>query len=178
MMTSVFTLLLIGISLSMDAFSLALVYGIQGITKKQQISLSTIVGIYHFIMPLIGYIFGNVLTNINIISIDIIASLILVYIGLDLIISNYKNIDKIEVTKTGFLIFGLSVSLDSLTLGIGLKAITNNFFLSSIIFSITSLTFTYIGLSLGNIIGNKIGSFSKLLGGIILILIGIILFVK
>ena len=90
-MSSFFTILLIGISLSMDAFSLALVYGMQGMTKKQKIFLSIIVGIYHFIMPLIGLIFGTILDNINLISIDIIATLILIYIGIDLIISNSKK---------------------------------------------------------------------------------------
>ena len=161
----------------MDAFSLALIYGMQGMTSKQKITLSIIVGIYHFIMPLIGLFFGTILDNINIISIDIIASLILIYIGTDLILSNLKKEDKFEITKTGFLIFGLSVSLDSLTVGIGLKAITNSYLLSSITFSLTSLIFTYLGLTLGNVLGNKVGSYSKLIGGTILIIIAIITFV-
>lgn len=177
-MSSFFTILLIGISLSMDAFSLALVYGIQGMSKKDKTNLSIIVGIYHFIMPLIGLSFGSILENINIVNINLIATLILIYIGIDLIISNYKKEkeDKLEISKIGFLIFGLSVSIDSLTVGIGLKAITDNFFISSTTFSLTSLIFTYLGLTLGNIIGNKIGSYSKIIGGIILIIIAILLF--
>lgn len=177
-MSSFFTILLIGISLSMDAFSLALIYGMQGMSNRQKIYLSIIVGIYHFIMPLIGLTFGTILNSINIISIDIIASLILVYIGIDLIISNDKKDDRMDVSKTGFLIFGLSVSLDSLTVGIGLKAITDSYLLSSVVFSLTSLIFTYLGLTLGNIIGNKVGSYSKLIGGIILIFIAVITFIK
>ena len=176
-MSSFLTILIIGISLSMDAFSLALIYGIQGMTKNEKIYLSLIVGIYHFIMPLIGLIFGTILSNINLISIDIVAMLILIYIGIDLIISNSKKEERLEISKIGFLIFGLSVSIDSLTIGIGLKAVTNNFFLSSITFSLTSLIFTYLGLSIGNIIGSKIGSYSKILGGIVLIIIAILLFI-
>ena len=176
-MSSFLTIMIIGISLSMDAFSLALIYGIQGMSKKQKIFLSLIVGIYHFIMPLIGLTFGTILENINIISIDLVATLILIYIGIDLIISNFKKEeDRIEINKTSFLIFGLSVSIDSLTVGIGLKAITDNYLISSIIFSLTSLFLTYLGLTLGNIIGNKIGSYSKTIGGIVLIIISILLF--
>ena len=177
-MSSFFTILLIGISLSMDAFSLALIYGMQGISKKNKIFLSLIVGIYHFIMPIIGLTFGTILDNINIISIDLVATLILIYIGIDLIISKSKEEDKFEISKLGFLIFGLSVSIDSLTVGIGLKAITDNFLISSTIFSITSLIFTYLGLTFGNLIGNKIGSYSKIIGGIVLIIISILLFLK
>ena len=176
-MSSFFTILLIGISLSMDAFSLSLIYGMQGMKQKHKLILSIVVGTYHFIMPLTGLFFGIILDNINLISIDIIASLILIYIGIDLIKSKYKKEDSIEISKIGFLFFGLSVSLDSLTIGIGLKAITDTYLLSAIIFSLTSLTFTYLGLLLGNTIGNKIGSYSKLLGGIILIFIAIITFI-
>lgn len=173
-MNSLFTILLIGISLSMDAFSLALIYGMIGLTSKQKILLSIIVGIYHFIMPLIGLQFGNFITRINVISIDLIAALILAYIGLDLIITNRKT-EKLTISIIGFIMFGLSVSIDSLSVGIGLKAITNNYYLSFIIFSLSSAVFTYLGLLLGGIIGNKIGSYSKILGGIILIIIAILL---
>lgn len=177
-MSSFFTILLIGISLSMDAFSLALVYGMSRLTFKEKLTLSLIVGIYHFIMPLIGLNFGLIISKIDIISINLIASIILGYIGIDLIISNLKEEETITINKIGFLIFGLSVSIDSLSVGIGLKAITDNYFSASIIFSLSSLTFTYLGLLLGNIIGKKIGTYSKTLGGFILIIIAIIIFIK
>ena len=103
-MSSFFTILLIGISLSMDAFSLSLIYGMQGMKQKHKLILSIVVGIYHFIMPLTGLFFGTILDNINLISIDIIASLILIYIGIDLIKSKYKKEDSIEISKLGFLL--------------------------------------------------------------------------
>ena len=177
-MSSFFTILLIGISLSMDAFSLALAYGLIGMNKKQKMILSIIVGIYHFIMPLIGLILGTIIDNISFINLHIIASIILIYIGIDLIISNLKEEDTLTISKTGFLMFGLSVSIDSLTVGIGLKAITNSYLLSSIIFSLCSGLFTYLGLILGNIIAKKIGTYSKIVGGIILIIISIIMIVQ
>ena len=172
------TVLLIGISLSMDAFSLALIYGIIGMNNKQKLILALIVAIYHFIMPLIGLTFGSFIDRISFINLDIIASIILIYIGIDLIISNLKKENTLNITLLGFLMFGLSVSIDSLTVGIGLKAITNNFLLSSVIFSLSSFIFTYLGLILGNIIGKKIGTYSKIAGGIILIIIAIIMFIK
>lgn len=177
-MSSFFTILLIGISLSMDAFSLALVYGIIGMKKEEKIILSLIVGIYHFIMPLIGLYFGTLIDEISFINLHIISSIILLYIGIDLIISNYKEENNLTVSILGFIMFGLSVSIDSLTVGIGLKAITNNYLMSSLIFSISSLVFTYIGLLFGNIIGNKIGTYAKTIGGIVLIIIAIIMFIK
>lgn len=174
-MNSLLTIILIGISLSMDAFSLSLVYGMAKITGRKKIVLSLIVGIYHFFMPLIGLQFGTIINNLNIVSLDLIASLILMYIGIDLIRSNYND-SELTVSMIGFIIFGLSVSIDSLSVGIGLRAITDNYYLSSIVFSLSSLIFTYLGLVLGNIIGDKVGEYSKTIGGIILIVIAFLLY--
>lgn len=175
-MPTYITLLLIGISLSMDAFSLSLAYGISGVENKDKICLSIIVGTYHFIMPLIGFMLSKLLINIKYININIIAFLILLYVGLNLIFS--KEEENIKTNILGFILFGLSVSLDSLTVGLGLTAITKNILLPPIIFSITSLTFTYLGLNLGTIIKQNIKSSSKVLGGLILIIIAIFILLK
>lgn len=163
----------------MDAFSLALIYGTQGINKRDKIILSIIVGIYHFIMPLIGLSIGMYITSKIIINTDILVGIILSLISIEMIISSFKdNEEKFLLTITGYLIFGLSVSIDSLTTGIGLPAITSSYLLSSTIFSMTSLIFTYIGLNLGNILNKKYGKFSTIIGGSILFVLGIIYIFK
>lgn len=163
----------------MDAFSLALIYGTQDINKKDKIILSLIVGIYHFIMPLIGLSIGIYITNKLIINTNILVGVILCLIAIEMIISSFKDEEeRFLLTLPGYLIFGLSVSVDSLTTGIGLPAITENYFLTATIFSITSLIFTYLGLNLGNILNKKYGKVSTIIGGSILFSIGIIYIFK
>lgn len=166
---------IIALSLSMDAFSLSLAYGTNQINKKYQ--LSTMVGLFHFVMPLIGSLLGNIILNIIKIRPNIIVSIILSFIGLSMV---FKKEEKVSPVKTLLeqILFSVAVSLDSLSVGIGLKAITNNIFLSSIIFSVTAGCITYLGLLLGNKISNKIGFISQTIGGIFLILIGIIYLLK
>ena len=53
------TIILIGLSLSMDAFSLSLLYGSKSIDNKKVITLAVTVGVFHFIMPLLGHFLGN-----------------------------------------------------------------------------------------------------------------------
>ena len=175
-MSSFFVIILIGISLSMDAFSIAIIYGIIGIPKKEIIVLSSLIGIFHFIMPLIGLILGILIENISFINLRIISAIILIYIGIDLIVSNIKKEENLLLNKTNMLIFALSVSLDSLTIGIGLKAITSNYIIAPLIFSICSTIFTYLGLILGSVLGKKVGKYSKIIGGLILIIIASIMF--
>lgn len=166
--------LLVGISLSMDAFSLALVYGMQKITSKDKIILAIIVGSYHFFMPLIGLKIGNYITSYVFLDLDVLVAVIFGVIGIEMIISSIKEREeKIFLNIIGFLIFGLSVSIDSLTTGIGLNVINNNYLQVAAIFAIVSGIFTYIGLILGNKLNDKIGKYSTILGGIILIILGI-----
>lgn len=173
------TIFLIAISLSMDAFSLALIYGTQGINKKDKKILSVIVGVYHFIMPLIGLSIGAYLTSKIIINTDILVGVILSLIAIEMIISSFKEKEeKFLLSLSGYFIFGLSVSIDSLTTGIGLPAITDKFILSSVTFAITSLIFTYLGLNLGNTLNKKYGKISTIIGGTILLILGIIYILK
>ena len=78
------------------------------------------------------------------------------------------------MTLKEMILFGLAVSIDSFSVGIGLKAITNNYILSVLSFSLSSFIFTYIGLNIGKKINNLIGKISTLIGGITLLIIGII----
>ena len=166
--------LFIGIGLSMDAFSLSLAYGTINLNKRQKLTLSLIVGAYHFIMPLIGLFLGSVIEKYIIINFNILVALIFALIGVNLIMSSFKE-EKATflVGIVGYLTFGLSVSLDSLTTGIGLNAINNNYLQVSTIFAISSFTFTYLGLKLGNILSEKFGHYATMAGGILLIILGI-----
>ena len=163
----------------MDAFSLALIYGTQYITKKGKILLSIIVGVYHFIMPLIGLTLGLYVTSKVIINTNILVGIILSLIAIEMIISSFKNKEeKFLLSIPGYLLFGLSVSIDSLTTGIGLPAITDKYILSASVFSVTSLLFTFLGLNLGNILNKKYGKISTIIGGIILLVIGLLYIFK
>lgn len=178
-MDTFLTTLIIGISLSMDAFSLALIYGTQSISKKNKIILSIIVGIYHFVMPLLGVFLGNVILKYLVINLSIVVSIIFLFIGIEMIISSIKDDSHdFVVSIFGFLIFGLSVSIDSFTTGIGLNVINNNYLEVSSIFCIVSGSFTYLGLILGNKLGSIFGKLSTIIGGVILIILGIIYFFR
>ena len=173
-MGSLLTTILVGISLSMDAFSLSLAYGTINLNKRQELTLSLIVGLYHFVMPIIGLFFGSIIEKYIIINFNILVSLIFILIGVNLIMSSFKE-EKTTflLGLLGFLTFGLSVSIDSLTTGIGLNAINNNYMQVSTIFAISSFIFIYLGLELGNKLSEKYGYYSTIFGGSLLIILGI-----
>lgn len=172
---SIFIILTIAVSLSMDAFSLSLVYGTLSLPKKHIIKLSIIVGVFHFLMPLFGMILGNVIFNIININSNTIIFLILTFIGIQMIIDSFKDDNTSKYMSFWQLIlFGFAVSIDSFSVGIGLNKIGISPVINSFIFSLSSFIFTYLGLILGKKLNSYIGKISTIIGGLILILIGLI----
>ena len=85
-MRELFSILLIGIALSMDTFSLSLGIGMFNISNKKALKLAIIVGCMHFIMPFLGTILGEKLLQIFEIQYDILLGFILIIIALQMII--------------------------------------------------------------------------------------------
>lgn len=168
-------LLLIAIGLSMDAFSLALGYGTLNFQNKENLKISIMVGIFHFFMPLLGLFIGNYIVTILKISPNFIMGVILLFISLEMFIELIKcEKNRLSTSFFGLILFSLSVSLDSFSTGIGLNAITNKYLLSSLIFSIVSFSFTYIGLISGKYASKYLGNYARIVGIILLSIIAIV----
>lgn len=168
-------IILIGISLSMDAFSLALAYGTLNLKNRNINLLSIIVGLYHYFMPLLGMFVGKKIINLLPISSNFLVFIVLFLIGIQMIIESFKEEKEIKkLNLFEMILFGLAVSIDSFSLGLGLKTLYKNPYISALVFSVSSMLFTYIGLKLGKKINQKIGNISTIFGGITLIIIGII----
>lgn len=172
---NIISLIIIGISLSLDAFSVSLIYGLLKISNKKIIITSLTVGAFHFIMPLIGIKLSNIIFQILIIPPKYILVIIFSLIILEMV-KSFKD-EKIEysLTPINILFFAIAVSLDSLTVGVGLNYVTNNCIVASFIFMIFSFSFTFIGMKFGKYISEKIGSYSKIFG--VLLLLGYILYI-
>ncbi len=173
-MSIIISLFIIGISLSMDTFSLSLSIGTFNINKKKMIILSSIVGIMHFFMPLIGNLFGSKIINYLNINANILLGLILIFIAIEMIINIIKKEEKsFDLNILSMFLISISVSLDSLSTGFGLKAITDDIILAGFIFTICSSLFTFMGLLIGKYSNEKLGIYGNIMGVILLIILGI-----
>lgn len=173
-MDTLLTTFIIAISLSMDAFSLALIYGTLGLSKNSKILLSLIVGLYHFFMPIFGLYFGSLLIPNTYLGLNYVVAIIFILIGMGMIITSKKdNEEAMFVNILAFLTFGFSVSIDSFTTGIGLNVVNKNYYEVGLVFFLISAIFTYAGLNLGNVLSKRVGFIATIIGGILLILLGI-----
>ena len=118
----IISLILIGLSLSMDAFTLSLTYGLLSVPKRRVLLVSLSVGIFHFIMPLLGMQIGNVINMIVHTNFKIILILVLIIILIESIKSLKEETDKeYDLNLINIIIFSILVSFDSFSVGIGLK---------------------------------------------------------
>lgn len=174
-----FTVLLIAFSVSMDAFSLSLLYGTKKFNKKTIYLTSLIVGLFHFIMPLFGMTIGNIIIKYTLVSMKILSLIIFSFIGIDMIRESENKIveeERFQIFK--ILLFAFTVSIDSFSVGLVLLKFTNNYISATSSFLLISMSLTFLGLKIGEKINTKYGLLSTKIGGIILILIGLFSFLS
>ena len=101
----ILSIILIAVSLSMDTFSLALSVGTSLTKRKDILFLFSLVGVFHFFMPLLGNVFGNEIKqifNINpnlllfYLFIFMITSAFFTYLGLKIGVYSFKKMGEIS----------------------------------------------------------------------------------
>lgn len=178
-MSSLFIILLIAISLSMDAFSVAIIYGTLHFNRNKILIISILTGLFHFLMPIIGYFLGKQIFNKLPISPSFLAGMIFLILAVQMLLSLDKKEEIIEfIGIISFFLFAFSVSIDSFSIGISLGAITNNLLLATTIFSVTSFIFTYIGFKLGNRLKEVYGRYATLVSSLVLLALSILYLTK
>ena len=90
-MQELVSIFLIGVSLSMDTFSLSLSMGTLIKNKKFLTLFPFVVALFHFIMPLIGNKIGITIMNCFNIASNIVLGLILIILGVNLAIQFFKK---------------------------------------------------------------------------------------
>jgi len=167
-------ILIVAVGLSMDAFSLAILYGTLNFSNKKILTLSTFVGIFHFFMPLLGNVIGILILKLLPIEPNVVVGIIFLIISIEMVISTFKNEDVVDLKNIlSIILFAFTVSIDSFTVGIGLSAICNSNILAVSIFSIVSFLFTLMGLKIGGRLTQTFGTLATMLGGIILFFVSI-----
>jgi putative Mn2+ efflux pump MntP len=171
----VLTLFIMAFALGMDAFSVGLGMGLIPLRLKQIFYIGITIGIFHFWMPLVGIIIGGFLSDQFGNIATIVGGALLLLLGIQMIVSSFKKDDEPMITPRGFglIIFALSVSLDSFSVGLSLGIYKVQILLAILMFGLVSMVLTWVGLLLGRRVQEWMGSYGEALGGSILFAFGI-----
>lgn len=166
-------IILIGISLAMDAFAVSICKGltIQKNILPKAIKVAIYFGVFQAIMPFLGYSFG-VLIKDAIQKIDHwIAFISLAYIGWNMIKEESDTYDE-KLDWKNLVILAIATSIDALVVGITFSFEKIHIFSTILIIGGITSFICFIGVLLGKKIGKKFQQKANIFGGIVLILIG------
>ena len=182
----ILTSILLGIALSMDAFSVSVVNGLNepNMKTKKKIIIPLVFAIFQFIMPLIGYLcIKNLVDNFETFA-DIapfIGFALLLMLGGKMILEGLlKKEDETIITSIPILLIqGVATSIDALSVGFAIDDYKMfEAIISCIIIGLVTFIICLIGVIVGKKIGKKFNGISSVIGGVILILIGVVILIK
>ncbi|PYI51121.1 manganese efflux pump MntP family protein [Paenibacillus flagellatus] len=170
------TIVVMAIALGMDAFSLGIGIGLRGIRLLDVLKVSFVIGLFHVLMPLMGMFMGQyvgaLLGNVATLT----GGALLVLLGGHMIFSSFKGPEMRSFdhrTLWGLLFFALSVSIDSMSVGVSLGLFATDLAFTVLMFGAFGGAMSVAGLLLGRRAGHWVGEYGEALGGIILLAFGI-----
>ena len=177
------TTILLALGMSVDAFAAALARGAGSLhyTWRQTVKTALIFGIVETITPLIGWLAGSMAQKFIAEYDHWLAFGLLLALGLKMIWGALHDNgeetaaadgNRTDTTLTLTIITAIATSIDSMVVGVGLAFLDANIWLTALAIGISTTIMAAIGLRLGRLLGQKIGSRAEMAGGVVLIGIG------
>lgn len=168
-------IIFVGISLSMDAFAVAMCKGIETKKISKRVILALSFGVFQGLMPLIGYFLGIQIED-QIKAFDHwIVFVLLLIIGSKMIVDAFKKNSEnaSDVTFKEIILLSIATSIDALAVGVSFAFLeVKIYFASMVIFSITFIL-SLLGTFIGSKFGEKYKNNALFVGGVVLIIIGV-----
>ena len=179
---------LLGVGLAMDAFSVSLANGLNEPKMKagRMCLIAGTFGVFQALMPMLGWVcvhtlleyfsaFGKFIPWISLV--------LLLYIGGKMLIEGVRSKDEGEEKPLiGFgtlLMQGIATSIDALSVGFTIAGYN---WLMALVCSLIVAAVTFVicmgGLELGKRFGKRFSNCAEIIGGVILIVIGLEIFIS
>ena len=188
-----FNSILLGVGLAMDAFSVSLANGLSepGMSKRRALAIAGTFALFQFLMPMLGWICVHTLLERFAAFarfIPWIALVLLAYIGGSMLREGVRGGDaraeRPKAESSGaqaltLLLQGVATSIDALSVGFTIADYEAAAALvCSLLIAAVTLVICLGGLRLGRTLGMRLSGRASILGGAILILIGLEIFIK
>ncbi|AEF82232.1 manganese efflux pump MntP family protein [Leadbettera azotonutricia] len=189
------SIILIGLSLSMDAFAISVSSGItiKGLKPYHALRAALFFGLFQFIMPVagwyLGYSFASYIKNFD----HWIAFGLLAFIGGKMVVEGAREIkkdtstnddsitvnsdckckDKSDIRSMPCLLsLSIATSIDALAVGLSFSLLGNTIWLPAMGIGIVTFLVCMIGFEASRLIGPLLGKWAEIAGGLVLIGIG------
>ena len=184
---SIITIVLLAIGLAMDCFAVSVCKGLtspHGYVPRyiKPMLMALLFGVFHAGMPLIGYFAGSLFASFFERFAPWITLLLLGFIGGKMIYDSLKE-DNDETHLADFSFLGLlslafATSMDTLATGVIFIPHSEVLWIAVGIIAATCFLFSMMGFVIGHLVGARLRMNVTILGGVILILIGVKIFLE
>ncbi|KOR23800.1 manganese efflux pump [Clostridium sporogenes] len=185
------SVILISIGLSMDAFAVSITNGAMTnkVTASEGIRIGLFFGGFQAMMPLIGWAIGiNFQSYIEALD-HWIALILLSIIGgkmiydsikdnQDEIACDYKGGEKRCLNNKTLTLLAIATSIDALAVGVSFAFLKVSIINTIIIIGLITFIICFVGVMIGKKCGKLLKKRAEILGGIVLILIGVKIFIE
>ena len=175
------SVILIGISLSMDAFAVSVTNGIAMRPFKTGYALwhGLYFGAFQFLMPLAGYILGSTVSGYVTAIGPYVSFALLAFIGGKMIWDAVKELRAPEACPVGrafsyklMVVQAFATSIDALAVGVSFAALDVNIAAAASFIACVTFVCCLAGHLLGKKFGSWLGGKAEIFGGVILVCIG------
>ena len=175
------SILLIGISLSMDAFAISVANGLtlKNFHIRHALWMALYFGGFQFLMPLIGYFLGSTVSHYVDRFGPYISFALLAFIGGKMLLDAVRGGDEEDagletLTHKALLAAAVATSIDALAVGVSFAFLEDVQLLPScILIGCTTFVISFGGAMLGSRIPGVSGKRAGIVGGLVLIGIGL-----
>ncbi|HNW92661.1 MAG TPA: manganese efflux pump MntP family protein [bacterium] len=167
----------LAVALSMDAFAVAVCYGLALTVRRRQAALliGLFFGGFQALMPILGALAGATVVELLRTFAPWLAFLLLTAVG-GKMLYDARHPECPVIHRVALLpLTGLAVatSIDALAVGFSLSLVRVTIWLPAVIIGLTTFFLSAGGVLLGALCGSRLQQWSRAAGGIVLILIGL-----
>lgn len=176
---TILEIVLIGISLAMDAFAVSLATSMVSKMKDKKIySMPLLFALFQMIMPCIGFFASGLFEDIISKYANIAVFAILIMIGIGMIKEGitHMNNPHSQIKEISFVFIfmqGFATSIDAFAVGVGFRATQVNLIGSVLVIGVITFILCSIAIMIGKKAGKGLGGKAEILGGVILCIIAI-----
>ena len=181
-----FSVFLIGVSLSMDAFAISVANGMslsgdRGRSRRFSAALwmGLYFGFFQFLMPLLGYLLGSTVSRYVEALGPYISFFLLAFIGGKMLLDGLRDGEEeagmAALSHPRLLVMAVATSIDALAVGVSFAFVEgfSNLLGSCALIGCTTFVISCAGAVLGSLVPGVSGKRAGILGGAVLICIGI-----
>lgn len=170
------TIIMMAAALGMDAFSLGIGIGMKGVRLQEVVRISAVIAFFHILMPLLGIFTGEYLGMLLGQVAEYVSGGLLILLGIHMIVSSVRG-GGMQVVNTrtflGMILFAMSVSVDSFSVGVSLGMFHSNLVLTVLAFGFFGGLMSVMGLLLGRRVSHSLGDYGEAVGGAVLLAFGL-----